>query len=240
MHDTAKEWPVIKPVAYQKTPQQYVICLDTMGQDREFTVEQRRFVIETVIAFRDAWERSEMRVMDSDVEVMMELQGRDREKIKEENNVALEKIEEEVNSNMAPKIELGFKDENIKELETNNVRLKQISKSFGTVSLWEYEMITKIVSLRVIKMPRIIHALMSFLGYERENICEPETNLFSWKLSKKEFGEHIRAKMRHYNPLGVMQDNIRFTKTINFAEKLLQGYNQEDVDTYHPGFGRMY
>jgi hypothetical protein len=34
--------------------------------------------------------------MDNDVEVMMELQGRDREKIKEDNHAALEKIEEEV------------------------------------------------------------------------------------------------------------------------------------------------
>jgi hypothetical protein len=34
--------------------------------------------------------------MDNDVDIMMELQGRDREKSKEENHAALEKIEEEV------------------------------------------------------------------------------------------------------------------------------------------------
>ena len=73
MHETAKEWPEIKPVVYQTTQQKYVICLDTMGQDREFTPEQRRFVLETVQAFRLAWERSEARVMENDVQTMMEL-----------------------------------------------------------------------------------------------------------------------------------------------------------------------
>jgi len=37
MHETAKEWTVIKPVVYQTNSQKLVVCLDTMGQDREFT-----------------------------------------------------------------------------------------------------------------------------------------------------------------------------------------------------------
>ena len=86
-----------------------------------------------------------------------------------------------------------------------------MAKAFSTVHFWEDEMIAKITALRVIKMPRIIHALMSFLGYAREAICEAGTNLFSWKKSKKLFGEQIRIKMREYHPLGVKQDNIRFT-----------------------------
>ena len=51
-----------------------------MGQDREFTTEQRRFVLETVQAFKLAWERSEVRVLENDVQTMMELQQRDKEK----------------------------------------------------------------------------------------------------------------------------------------------------------------
>jgi hypothetical protein len=122
MHETAKEWPVVKAVSYQTTPLKFVVCLDTMGQDREFTVDQRRFVLETVLAFKKAWETSEVRVMDRDVETMMELQNRDREKAKEENSLALEKIEEEVHQYIGPKIE-EFKDEDIKDLETKNIRL---------------------------------------------------------------------------------------------------------------------
>ena len=67
-----------------------------MGQDREFTPEQRRFVLETVQAFKLAWERSEVRVLENDVQTMMELQQRDKEKLKEDNAAAQEKIDEEV------------------------------------------------------------------------------------------------------------------------------------------------
>jgi len=67
-----------------------------MGQDREFTLEQRRFVLETVQAFKLAWERSEVRVLENDVQTMMELQQRDKEKLKEDNAAAQEKIDEEV------------------------------------------------------------------------------------------------------------------------------------------------
>lgn len=126
--------------------------------------------------------------MDNDVEVMMELQSRDREKSKEENAAALEKIEEEVQHHISPRLE-EFKDEDIKDLETKHIRLQRTARSFSSVSLWTEESVVKITSLCVLKMPRIIHALMSFLGFERESICEPETNLFSWKKSKQIFSE---------------------------------------------------
>ena len=64
---------VVRPRFSRSTPQKFVVCLDTMGQDREFTNDQRRFVLETVLAFKKAWEQSEVRVMDNDVEIMMEL-----------------------------------------------------------------------------------------------------------------------------------------------------------------------
>jgi len=34
---------------------------------------------------------------------------------------------------MAPKIEQGFKDDDIKELETKNVKLARLSKAFSSV-----------------------------------------------------------------------------------------------------------
>lgn len=99
---------------------------------------------------------------------------------------------------MAPKIELGFKDEDQKDLETKAVKLSRISKAFNTVPLFEDEIINKVAALRTIKMPRILHALMSFLGYQREEICEADTNLFSWKKSKDLYKENITNKMRSY------------------------------------------
>ena len=75
-----------------------------------------------MIAFRNAWELSEVRVMDNDVDIMMELINRDKERCKEENAAAQEKIDEEVQAFITPKLE-EFKDDDIKDLETKNCRL---------------------------------------------------------------------------------------------------------------------
>lgn len=55
--------------------------------------------------------------MTADVETMMELQGRDKAKTAEEMHVINEKIEEEVQNAIGPKLE-EFKDDDIKDLET--------------------------------------------------------------------------------------------------------------------------
>ena len=87
--------------------------------------------------------------MDNDVEVMMELQSRDREKSMEENAAALEKIEEEVQHHISPRL-VEFKDEDIKDLETKHIRLQRTARSFSSVSLWTEESIVKITSLCVL------------------------------------------------------------------------------------------
>jgi len=54
-----KVWEVIAEKPFDVEQEQYVVCLDTMGQDREFTDEQRRFALTTVRNFKDIWERTE-------------------------------------------------------------------------------------------------------------------------------------------------------------------------------------
>lgn len=43
-----KEFPLEEVKPFQSSDEKFVICLDTLGQDREFTNDQRRFVLETV------------------------------------------------------------------------------------------------------------------------------------------------------------------------------------------------
>ena len=38
-----KEWAAIDCAPYKTEEKKYVVCLDTMGQDREFTDEEKRF-----------------------------------------------------------------------------------------------------------------------------------------------------------------------------------------------------
>jgi len=61
-----KEWPEIPLQPPITSEVKFVVCLDTLGQDRGFTDDERRFVLRTVDYFKGAWEQSEMRALHSD------------------------------------------------------------------------------------------------------------------------------------------------------------------------------
>ena len=39
--------------------------------------------------------------------------------------------------------------------------------------------------MRVVKMPRILQSLMYLLGFSRDQVCEPKTNVLFWKYASK-------------------------------------------------------
>lgn len=43
-----------------------MICIDTMGQDREITDEQKKFTLETVERFIEIWEQEERVALEAD------------------------------------------------------------------------------------------------------------------------------------------------------------------------------
>jgi hypothetical protein len=45
-----------------------------------------------------------------------------------------------------------------------------------------------IYSMRVVKMPRILQCLMYLLGFLRDEVCEPKTNVLFWKYASKFVG----------------------------------------------------
>jgi len=51
-----REFPEESVKPFICTENKFVVCLDTLGQDREFSDEERRFVLRTVTNFRKTWE----------------------------------------------------------------------------------------------------------------------------------------------------------------------------------------
>jgi len=47
------------------------------------------------------------------------------------------------------------------------------------------------------------------LGVQREEICEPHSNLFWWKIAKPKFVTHIANLMANYKILGPKPDKHR-------------------------------
>ena len=61
-----REWPVIELDPFQSYQEKYVVCIDTMGQDRELTVEQKRFALETVDKYIAIWEQNVRSSLEAD------------------------------------------------------------------------------------------------------------------------------------------------------------------------------
>jgi len=66
VHDDGN-WQDITVKPFTTTKVQYVVCLNTLGQDREFSAEQIRYALDTVRLYRDEWERIEVENLSKDI-----------------------------------------------------------------------------------------------------------------------------------------------------------------------------
>jgi hypothetical protein len=63
-----KEWPAIEANPFLTRKVQFVVCVNTLGQDREFTEEERIYALRTVQKYRDQWEETECKNLAADIQ----------------------------------------------------------------------------------------------------------------------------------------------------------------------------
>ena len=69
-----KVWKEILPADFQTKDVQLVICLNTLGQDREFTADEVKFALETAKLYRDEWVKIENANLKQDISRKIEYQ----------------------------------------------------------------------------------------------------------------------------------------------------------------------
>jgi len=79
-----KEWPQIDLPPIQTTNKRFVVCIDSMGQDRVFTDEEKTFILETVHKYRTHWEIFENDKLVEDRDALIAQKKKDEEIITEE------------------------------------------------------------------------------------------------------------------------------------------------------------
>ena len=67
-----KNWPEYNYKAFKTQKVQYVVCLNTLGQDRCFTQEMKEKILEIVKNYRDTWEKLEVANLKSDIAAKFE------------------------------------------------------------------------------------------------------------------------------------------------------------------------
>ena len=79
-----RTWDPITLPPIKTEDKKYVICLDTMGQDRIFTEEEKKFILETIYKFRCNWEDFEKVKLAVDRDALIKEKKNDEEVITED------------------------------------------------------------------------------------------------------------------------------------------------------------
>lgn len=151
------EWKEIKFAPFKTFKEEYIICLDTLGQDRQFSDDEKRFTLETIKAYREAWEAREIASLTAD---------RDR-KLALMNVAAEEPVENEEQQEMIDELDaleldpdyflLGVVNDDpvFKTIYDSQKTLEIEAKWFKKKDEWK-KVLTNLKSFRVLKMLPII------------------------------------------------------------------------------------
>lgn len=79
-----KEWEEVPEPVVITELKKFVVCLDTMGQDREFTADQKVFALKSVLRFKKHWENFELKKLMEDRDALLKEKDLDIEKFNED------------------------------------------------------------------------------------------------------------------------------------------------------------
>jgi len=77
--------------------------------------------------------------------------------------------------------------------------------------------------MNVIRMPRIIQAIMFMLQIPRAEVCKPNSNLLSWKHAAKKI-DLMASRMLDLKVIGNNTGSYEVYETLNYCQRLLQNY----------------
>lgn len=69
---------MIEPKEFASIEEKYVVMMDTLGQDRQFSTEEKRFILQTVQRFIELWEKQENSCLVVDRDNKLELMQVDK------------------------------------------------------------------------------------------------------------------------------------------------------------------
>mmetsp|Transcript_19643 Transcript_19643/g.26562 ORF Transcript_19643/g.26562 Transcript_19643/m.26562 type:complete len:253 (+) Transcript_19643:1413-2171(+) len=94
--------------------------------------------------------------------------------------------------------------------------------------------------LHVLKMPRVLQCLFYMLSYEREAICERDTNKLDFKKAKNLISEDLFERMSKLAPLGQREEGFKEYQKLSFLKKMIESIEEEKVDEYSVILGRIH
>ena len=312
----------IKEKDFLFSEMKYVVCIDTMGQDRSLTPEQIQFSVGIVKDYAKTWQTTEQNELRKDIHNKIEAAKKDREHIElEERNAQMDEekyieemmqyrdevetdeqrerevkvfklefsasqltgltLESEQNddekeievdkSKDSKHLPPGKKDKPKEDPKKKDEKAVKDSKDKGkkvdpkaaktekvvkvdddeprpnrpttprfseSIARWRKE-ILELKKAKVIRFPKIFQAVFYILEYKREEICEVNTNMLSWKKAKEHINDNFFLRLFKYNPVGPKETEFKAYQKINFIEKLISDIEFESVANYSHTFAKL-
>ena len=191
--EEVKQVEEIKEKPFDTEQKRFVVCLDTMGQDIQFTENQISFVLDNVQHFSDSWTKTEDNNLKIDIRKRYETNKRDREYTEGELGHALQEEEDKFIDEYFDSLEEPLEEE-AKAERIGVIRLKFILHKVCDGD-WKQE-ILRFRDYKVVRFPRFWQSLFYFLGYSREEICEEGTNKLFWKIASRKLNDGLFEKCK--------------------------------------------
>lgn len=118
-----EDWEDIQAKPFLNEEKKFVICIDTLGQDRELTDEQKRFALKTAQDFKDAWEKFENDKIASDRDQRILVNSVDKEWLAENADKLVDEEQKFVEEKII-EIEADIVDDDHKNLVSSKFKLE--------------------------------------------------------------------------------------------------------------------
>jgi len=218
---------------YKKFEKKMILCLDTLGQDRIFTAEQKKFIFDTVNLIKASREKFESQLLLKDRDTKMEIDTLDLYLKEQYNPDKLESEEEKyVREYFGSEkyLENPITDERTKAIETeyrktryniynlkNDDNMKNIFLMYSTLEFVEFE--------------KLFQNILYFIGCNNKDINEENTNKLDWKKARKFWDISVIDKLIAYKPFGPKSKPSSFAMG-NRLLPIFESINKEDLKAY--------
>lgn len=141
-----REWPEFEYSEFKTKKVQYVVGLNTLGQDRKFTEDEINFALKCIKDYQDAWEETERVNLDADVRYKVEMAEFDkyyREHYETQDNAEIESLVDQATQDAATEKMAQGEDEmddDERELVSKKTRYEAYKRMFwAPEALVEYQ-----------------------------------------------------------------------------------------------------
>ena len=228
-----------KPVVlkdFEKVEQIYILSIDTMGQEKVFNEEEKKYILDIAKLIKNSMENHEKQLLEKDRNLRMEYLSiekpietewdEDRFEAEKDNTIKEYQSSEEFSNK-------NINDEDEKEVDFDMMRAKTIMNVIYSTEM--INLLGTFEKFEFVQYEKLIQNLFYFARINGEEINEDFTHKLSWKKGRKIWKKMIEL-IKAYDPIGPRPEKIDkiFKGDVILAnlEEFMEKEKQEELTQY--------